>query len=313
MPYPRLGCLATAGLVSALTCFAGVPNLYLNSMANAELRVVVTFAQSIDGRIATADGDSHWISGPESLKLAHRFRSENDAIMVGVGTVVSDDPELTCRLQRDGTIGRTLVPPTPARIVIDPHLRIPLTSRIVQTAPIVPTFLFCRRNALGRVPEKVEDLESRSIRLSPFDSPSPQIDPNEIVRRITALGFRSLMIEGGSHVITSFLRARVVGRLVVVVAPKIIGEGISAVGDLGVRDLAESIVPVRVTTYPAGADIVWDMDLNTSSVETSQDGSSGPEATMIGAATEKVVQEESGLKLVHERVEDGHHVRGGFA
>ena len=100
-------------------------------------RVTLTYAQSLDGRIATSTGQSQWISGEQTLRLAHELRRDHDAILVGAGTVVADDPRLTCRIEG----GRN-----PHRCVLDTSLRIPLTSHVVAQTHEAPTSLF---HALG--------------------------------------------------------------------------------------------------------------------------------------------------------------------
>jgi diaminohydroxyphosphoribosylaminopyrimidine deaminase/5-amino-6-(5-phosphoribosylamino)uracil reductase len=102
------------------------------------LSLTVTFAQSLDGRIATLSGQSQWISGDRTLRLAHKLRRDHDSILVGIGTVRKDDPELTCRLVR----GRS-----PVRVVLDAGLTIPLESKLVKTAGVHPTIVLCSHEA----------------------------------------------------------------------------------------------------------------------------------------------------------------------
>lgn len=247
-------------------------------------RIVIAFAQSLDGRIATLSGQSKWISGPESLVVTHRLRREYEAILVGVRTVIADDPELTCRLTPDGTVGAVVALPTPARIVLDPELRIPPDSKIVTSAAEIPSIVFTFRpaehsnEAETAWARRREALERRGVRLELFDrEPEPggsreeraglvgtpgngTLSALEIARRVGHLGFRSLMVEGGSRTITSFLRAGVFDRLVVTVAPLIVGEGIASVGDIGIRELEDALRPRSVTTRSAGRDLVFDLD-----------------------------------------------------
>lgn len=215
------------------------------------LRVTISYAQSIDGRIATATGESRWISGSGTLRLAQRLRGTHEAILVGIGTVLRDDPELTCRLR-----GR----PSPVRIILDSHLRLPPECAVARTAGRVPTLVL---SGPGAGEQARRNLEARHVRVAalPLDD-SGRIAVPEVLKYLRSQGFRSLFVEGGGQVITSFLRARRVHRLLVVTAPLLIGAGIDAVGDLGVRGLADALHPRRVRVRRIGADMVWECELD---------------------------------------------------
>jgi riboflavin-specific deaminase-like protein len=215
---------------------------------NKQPFVTVKFAQSLDGRIATSTGDSRWISGPPSLRLAHKLRREHDAIMVGIGTVLADDPQLTVRLVK----GRD-----PLRVVIDSNLRIPLGSRVLTDGAAAHTLVASSGNVDPDRMSEIQRLGAEILRL-----PSgPQGSGIDIVRLLEELGHRgveSVLVEGGKGIITALLAARAVDRLVVVVAPKIIGQGTEGIGDLGIARLSEAITFSSVKTRRLGKDIIFD-------------------------------------------------------
>ena len=210
--------------------------------------VTVKFAQSLDGRIATSTGDSRWISGPSSLRLAHKLRRSHDAILVGIGTVLSDDPQLTVRLLK----GRD-----PLRIVIDSELRIPLSSRVLANGAangtLVATAISCdseRARALQETGAEVLCL--------PKARNGPGIDLCRLLQRLQRRGIESVLVEGGKAIITSLLNAGAVDRLVVIIAPKIIGKGTEAIGDLGITKLERAVTFSTVRIQKLGKDIIFD-------------------------------------------------------
>jgi riboflavin-specific deaminase-like protein len=222
-------------------------------------RITIGFAQSLDGRIATLAGHSQWISGKRSLQLAHRLRRDHELILAGIGTVLRDDPRLTSRLA-----GLPLAR-SPVRVILDSRLRLPLQSAIVCTAGDraqgrVPT-LVCTTEAAP--PERRLALEVAGLRVVvlPADA-GGRVDVRAVAEFLGSEGYRSLFVEGGGEVITAFLRAGLVHRLLVVVAPILIGQGVAAVGDLGVRTLEQALRPARCRVRRLGADRVWMLDFD---------------------------------------------------
>jgi diaminohydroxyphosphoribosylaminopyrimidine deaminase/5-amino-6-(5-phosphoribosylamino)uracil reductase len=210
--------------------------------------VTVKFAQSLDGRIATATGDSQWISSEASLRFAHELRRDHDAIMVGIGTVLADDPELTVRLVR----GRD-----PVRIVLDSRLRIPLTARLFADGPTSHPLIATTETSDVIKAREIENLGAEVLRFAgPPDQPGVNI--NALLEELGRRGIGSLLVEGGRGVITSMLAARAVDRLIVVIAPKIIGKGTEAIGDLGITSLNDAITFSSVRTRKLGPDTVYD-------------------------------------------------------
>ncbi len=209
--------------------------------------VTVSYAQTLDGRLATARGSSQWISSPESLRFAHALRSEHDAVMVGAGTACKDDPRLTVRL----------VPgENPLRVVVDGSLRTPLTAAVLANGAAKGTVLAVTDRAPADRCESARSLGATVLRL-PADR-GGRVDLRALLSELWAMGVRSVMVEGGAALITSFLRDRLVDRLAVCIAPKVLGSGIEAVGDLGIRELAESLTLSGTKVLPFGVDIVLD-------------------------------------------------------
>lgn len=210
--------------------------------------VTVKFAQSLDGRIATATGESKWISGSGARRFVHKLRREHDAILTGIGTVLIDDPQLTVRL----VSGRD-----PLRIIVDSQLRIPLTARVLAGGAASGTLIVTGKSADIARAREIESLGGEVLRL-PRSKDNSGIDLARLLEELGRRGIASVLVEGGRGIITSLLKAHAVDRMVVVIAPKIVGQGIDAVGDLGITKLDDAIVFLSVKTRRLGADIVFD-------------------------------------------------------
>jgi 3,4-dihydroxy 2-butanone 4-phosphate synthase/GTP cyclohydrolase II len=189
--------------------------------------LVLKYAQTLDGRIATRTGDSKWISGDAERQISHALRAACDAVLVGVGTVIQDDPQLTVRM----------VPGvSPHRIVLDSTLRVPPKAKVLE-ADAPTTILSTHRSR----PERRSMLRARDVKVR-LVAPGP--DGVEVKAGLAALrddGVESLLVEGGARVITSLLAAGVVDRLIVGVAPTIVGRGTDSVGALGVDRVTDGI------------------------------------------------------------------------
>jgi 5-amino-6-(5-phosphoribosylamino)uracil reductase/diaminohydroxyphosphoribosylaminopyrimidine deaminase/5-amino-6-(5-phosphoribosylamino)uracil reductase len=211
-------------------------------------RVTVHFAQTLDGRIATRTGHSQWISCQETLKLAHQLRADHRAVMVGAGTVCADNPRLTVRLVEGES---------PLRVIADSTLRLPLDAHVLTDggSTIVAT---TSRAALQGM-DAIRLLGAEVLVVG--QDPAGRVDLRALLYRLGALGISSLLIEGGAGVITSALRDRLVDRLVVCIAPKVIGAGRDAIGDLGIRTMDQALQFSRSAVRVVGEDIVFDGEL----------------------------------------------------
>jgi diaminohydroxyphosphoribosylaminopyrimidine deaminase/5-amino-6-(5-phosphoribosylamino)uracil reductase len=192
--------------------------------------VTVKFAQTLDGRIATATGDSRWISSETSLKWAHRLRSQHDAVLVGVDTVLKDDPQLTVRLVK----GRT-----PLRIVADSKLRIPLKAKVLKEQGMAHTIVASTSKANQK---KLAALKRMGIGVLTIKKDNDgMVDLRALLRVLGRQNISSVLVEGGATTITSFTRQRLADKVIVIIAPKIIGKGVEAVGDLGIREVKNAL------------------------------------------------------------------------
>ena len=214
---------------------------------NVRPTVTVSYAQTLDGRLAAANGSSRWISSPDSLRFAHALRAEHDVVAVGAGTACNDDPRLTVRL----------VPgEDPLRVVVDSSLRTPLSAAVLANGAAKGTVLAVTDRAPDERCEEAESLGATVLRV-PADA-AGRVALVALLSELHSLGVRSVMVEGGAALITSFLCARQVDRLAVCIAPKILGSGIEAVGDLGICDLTDSLTLVDTSVTPYGVDLVLD-------------------------------------------------------
>jgi diaminohydroxyphosphoribosylaminopyrimidine deaminase / 5-amino-6-(5-phosphoribosylamino)uracil reductase len=209
--------------------------------------VTVSYAQTLDGRLAAANGSSRWISSPDSLRFAHQLRAEHDAVAVGAGTACNDDPRLTVRL----------VPgEDPLRVVVDSALRTPLSAAVLANGAAKGTVLAVTDRAPDERCAEAESLGATVLRLPA--SGKGRVDLDALLSGLHSLGVRSVMVEGGAALITSFLCERLVDRLAVCIAPKILGRGIEAVGDLGISDLTDSLMLTDTAVTLYGVDLVID-------------------------------------------------------
>jgi len=188
----------------------------LSQLADSRFRrerpfVLVSYAQSIDGSIATRDRRPLQISGPASMVFTHRLRSLFDAILVGIGTVVTDDPQLNVRLVQ----GRN-----PQPVVLDTHLRIPLESRLLQRSDCA-SWLVCSKSTSEARAAAVKRAGASVLHCPPDDH--GLIDLGHLMTLLHALGIHSVMVEGGARVITSFMHAGLVDLFIITLSPKLIG------------------------------------------------------------------------------------------
>ncbi|NTW06906.1 MAG: bifunctional diaminohydroxyphosphoribosylaminopyrimidine deaminase/5-amino-6-(5-phosphoribosylamino)uracil reductase RibD, partial [Syntrophaceae bacterium] len=176
--------------------------------------VTVKYAETFDGRIATANGQSQWISSPASLKFAHQLRARHDAILVGAQTVIKDNPELTVRHIR----GRN-----PLRIVVDSSLKVPLQAKVFQDISAAGTLIATTKTADDPKCQSIADYGSQMI--STDADGEGRVDLKKLFKILAARGISSILVEGGSQIITSVLKDNLASRLVTIIAPKIIGKG----------------------------------------------------------------------------------------
>jgi GTP cyclohydrolase II len=209
--------------------------------------VVLKYAQTVDGRIATRRGEAKWISSEEERRISHGLRAACDAVLVGVGTAIIDDPQLTVRM----VPGRS-----PLRVVLDSTLRLPSTARVLDDGAGTVVITTELSNE-----DRRDALRARTVGVHIVDASPRGVDLASALQTLRGLGVGSLLVEGGARVITSFFAERLVDRLVVGIAPTIMGTGIDAVGDLGVARVAESVRLTNRSVHQAGGDLLVAADV----------------------------------------------------
>jgi diaminohydroxyphosphoribosylaminopyrimidine deaminase / 5-amino-6-(5-phosphoribosylamino)uracil reductase len=208
--------------------------------------VTLKLATTLDGRIATSGGESQWITGTPARRLAHALRGRNDAVMVGVGTVLADNPELTCRIP--GFRSAPVV-----RIVADSHLRTPLTSRLAATTAEIPTWFLIRP---GTDPARHHAFSELGATLIGVPGAEAGVDLTAGLQALGKAGLTRLLVEGGGQIAAALLRADLVDRIAWFHAPAIMGgDGWPGVQAFGVDKL--DLMPLfrRHCEYPIGDDM----------------------------------------------------------
>jgi diaminohydroxyphosphoribosylaminopyrimidine deaminase/5-amino-6-(5-phosphoribosylamino)uracil reductase len=213
--------------------------------------VTLKYAQTLDGKIATKSGDSKWISGPTSLRLAHHLRSWHDAIMVGVDTILRDDPLLTVRLVK----GKN-----PLRIVLDSRLRTPPTARVIKGRSARSTIIAVTPKADK---QRIDKLRSAGVQVWMVEEDSSGcVDLHSLLRKLGRSGIRSVLVEGGSKVIASFLKHRLADQLLVALSPRLMGAGLPGVNSDAVPGVLKPMKLFLLRCISADRDLIIQASLN---------------------------------------------------
>jgi diaminohydroxyphosphoribosylaminopyrimidine deaminase/5-amino-6-(5-phosphoribosylamino)uracil reductase len=254
--------LRQAGLQVDVGC--GLPEarrlnaVYSHWMETHRPLVTLKAGMTLDGKIATASGESRWITGQAARRDAHRLRSEVDGVLVGIGTVLRDDPMLTARLSERPL---RLASRQPIRIVLDSRLRIPLRARVVSRLDQAHTLIATTAKAPSR---KVALLRRRGIDVLVLPIRRQRVSLEDLCRQLGRLGLRSLLIEGGGTLNASFLRGRLVDRIAVYAAPLLLG-GDDAKGFIGGRSprhLHDGVPLGSPTIRHVGRDMVIEAEVH---------------------------------------------------
>jgi diaminohydroxyphosphoribosylaminopyrimidine deaminase / 5-amino-6-(5-phosphoribosylamino)uracil reductase len=210
--------------------------------------VVLKMAATLDGRIATRTGDARWVTGPEARARVHVLRHAMDAIMVGVGTVLADDPQLTTRLEAGPGVDAT-------RIILDTHLRMPDTARMLQQTSAAETWVVCGPGAAADSKKRLTDYGALILESEIADG---RIDLAALMRDLGARGITSLLIEGGAQVAAGALKSGVVDKALFFYAPKILGgdDGVPLFSGPGPEKMSESLPLHHVEVERIGVDVL---------------------------------------------------------
>ncbi len=206
--------------------------------------VTLKLATTLDGRIATSSGQSKWITSEESRRVVHELRGGHDAVLVGIETALHDDPELTVRLPNyEGY--------QPARVVLDSKARLPLQSKLAQTARVIPTYIVTTEDA-------PRELLAAQVQALKVPSKHQRVDLDAALEALSEVGIERLFVEGGGVIATAFLRAGYVDRLEWFRAPTILGgDARPVIGHLNIDDLSQMTRFTRLGVQAVGEDL-WE-------------------------------------------------------
>ena len=208
--------------------------------------VIAQLGQSLDGRIATLTGESRWINKEAALDHVHRIRANVDAVLVGIGTVVADDPVLNVRRVK----GRH-----PARVVIDPNGRMPAAAKCMDGSDGSRRVVIRKTGVVApALPSGVEIIEQDA-------DAAGHLDPSATVAALYSLGLRRILVEGGARTVSQFIDARAVDRLHVLVAPLILGSGKPGLSLKPIDRLSDALRPAARVFVLADGDVLFDCDL----------------------------------------------------
>lgn len=212
--------------------------IFIKYMTEKLPYVVMKYAMTSDGKIATVTGESKWITGPASRENVHRTRHALMGIMVGVGTVLADDPMLDCRLEGGGK--------NPIRIICDSNLRTPLDSRVVTTANDIETIIA----TVSDDASLIKEYERVGVTMIVTASENGRVDLNDLMKILGERGIDSILLEGGSQLNFSAIKAGIVDEVHTYIAPKIFGGNArTPVGGEGIRNISDAVMldPVKIT------------------------------------------------------------------
>jgi diaminohydroxyphosphoribosylaminopyrimidine deaminase/5-amino-6-(5-phosphoribosylamino)uracil reductase len=208
--------------------------------------VTLKIAQTLDGKIATASGESKWITGEEARKEGHKLRDINDAILVGINTVLKDDPSLTTRIPK----GRD-----PIRVVVDSALRIPLNAKVLTRKSAAKTIIATLASAPKRKIRKLQDAGAEIIAVK---STQGRVDLGDLMKKLGKMDIMSILIEGGAEVNASALKSGIVDKIVMFISPMLMAgkDALCSIGGASPVRLSQAIKLRGITSRFVGQDLM---------------------------------------------------------
>ena len=255
-PDPRVSgrgieAMKAAGLHVEVGCHAAEAEAlqrgFLSRINQNRPSLTLKLAMTLDGRIATASGESKWITGSPARRAVHGLRATHDAVMVGAGTMRADDPDLRVR-----DMGATR---QPVRVVVSRHLRLPQKSQLFRTAKETPVWIVC--DAQTRESDEARAWEDAGARIIPVTANGAHLSPLETMTALGQAGLTRVLCEGGGMLAASLMASSLVDELIVFAAGKFIGaEGQPGIGPLGLASLSESPAFTLVNVTAVGEDVL---------------------------------------------------------
>jgi diaminohydroxyphosphoribosylaminopyrimidine deaminase/5-amino-6-(5-phosphoribosylamino)uracil reductase len=260
-PNPRVAgggaaALAAAGVDVTMGCLErearDLNRVFFTAAERQRPHVTAKWAMTLDGKIAAFDRQSQWITGEAARREGHRLRSQSDAIVTGIGTVLADDPALTVRLEQPW-------PREPYRVVVDGRARLPLSSRLLRAGSPARVLVAVGEEAPG---QRIAALAASGVTVLQCKSREGRVDVADLCARLFALDVIAMLLEAGSELTGAFVQAGLVDRVAVFVAPKLLG-GAGAPGPAGGPGLAlgEALPLVDLTARPLGEDWLLEADV----------------------------------------------------
>ncbi len=250
--------LKQAGIVVDVGCLkheaTKLNEIYIHWVKMGLPFVILKSGMTLDGKIATAKGESKWITGPKAREHVHQFRSRVDAIAVGVNTVLQDDPQLTARLSGKKPTRQ------PVRIIFDSRLRIPLAARVLKSIETNPTVIATTNMGDSK---KMEQLRAKWVEVLVLPQKRKQVSLLRCLQELGDMGITSLMVEGGSELNASFLREGLVNQVYLYMAPALLGgqNAKGLLGGLSPKYLAEKVRVSSLHIQTLGDDLLISGDL----------------------------------------------------
>jgi diaminohydroxyphosphoribosylaminopyrimidine deaminase/5-amino-6-(5-phosphoribosylamino)uracil reductase len=197
---------------------------YIKYVTTGKPFIILKTAASLDGKIATSQGNSKWITGESTRKYTHRLRREMAGILVGIGTVLADDPSLT--------VSSKVNQREPVKIIVDTKLRTPLKAKVLNRPTIIAT-------TKSASPKRISALGKKGAKVLIIEEKEGKVNLRKLMKELGRLGITNLMVEGGAEINTSFLKENLVDKVLFFLAPKIIGGRKSSVGELGISKIRD--------------------------------------------------------------------------
>ena len=251
----RAGMTVTMGI--AHEAAAKMNHAYLHWVKTGRPYVVLKAGMTLDGKVATAKGESQWITGPLARQDAHRLRSQVDAVIVGVGTIIHDDPTLTARLSNRPL---KLAPRQPLRVVLDSRLRTSPTATVCAMQDRAKTLIVTTSRTS---PSRRRPFERAGVEVRSLSEKNGHVSLSALMTMLGKRGITSVLIEGGSTVNAAALREKLVNHVVLYLAPTLMGgqDAKAVIGDRSPERLAQALPLHHVTVRRVGKDLVVEGDL----------------------------------------------------